>query len=337
VYWPFDSSLHRLATSWIVPPGWVATNQFKVTGPPVDEPPQPARITPAHTNAAAPIHRFLHRELPITHSPLVCASPYPGQIASKLAALDLVSRYLSTVAERLQDVLGRDLVGVYVGGSYALGDYLPERSDLDVAVVVRSTLSRALKHRIVAEVREDAIHCPARKLELVVYGLETTRSATPTPDFELNVNTGAEMPLHVDYGRADREVGGHWFAIDHSVLAQAGVALRGPPAREVFAAIAPTALTPVLVESLRWHRDRGADPSDAVLNACRALRFTIEGCWSSKPPAGEWSVERGLAPADLVASARVARAQPAGIDPGRVSQLLEAVEARLRGQGRALK
>jgi hypothetical protein len=244
-----------------------------------------------------------------------------------------VISYLSTVAERLERLLGGDLLGVYAGGSFALGDYLPGRSDLDVAAVVRSVLATAMKQRIVEEVGEDAVHCPAGKLELVVYQLETARSPEPLPDFELNLNTGADTPLHVDYDHGTSQVGGHWFGIDRSILAQNGIALRGPPAREVFAPIPPSALNPTLVESLRWHRAYGAEPSDAVLNACRALRFMLEGRWTSKSAAGHWAVERGLAPPDLVARACVARTRSASIDPAEITRFLEGVEARLRDQG----
>jgi hypothetical protein len=248
-----------------------------------------------------------------------------------------VTSYLSTVAERLEDVLGGDLAGVYVGGSYALGDYLHRRSDLDMAAVVRSSLPPATKRRIVTEVREDAIHCPARKLELVVYHVQTARSGTPTPDFELDLNTGTNTPLHVDYDHRASQVGGHWFGIDRGILAQAGIALRGPPAHEVFAPIPPSALTGTLVESLRWHRERGTDPSDAVLNACRALRFRLEGRWTSKTAAGAWAAERRLAPPDLVAMAGRARTRDANVDRGEAARFLETVEARMRtGEAAAL-
>jgi hypothetical protein len=228
-------------------------------------------------------------------------------------------------------VLGGDLVGVYAGGSYALGDYVPERSDLDVAAVIRAALAPPLEQRIVAELGEDAIHCPARKLELVVYRLQTVRSGDPIPDFELNLNTGAETPLIVEHDVS--QVAGHWFSIDRSVLAQAGIALRGPPAHEVFTPIPPRALAPVLVDSVRWHRRAGGEPGDAVLNACRALRFATEGRWTSKPEAGRWAVERGQAPPDLVASARVARTRPASLEPGEVARFLETVESRLGARG----
>jgi streptomycin 3"-adenylyltransferase len=155
------------------------------------------------------------------------------------------------------------------------------------------------------------------------------RSGAPTPDFELNLNTGAATPLHVD--RDVREVAGHWFSIDRSVLAQAGIALRGPPAHEVFTPIPRRALAPVLVDSVRWYRRAGGEPGDAVLNACRALRFATEGRWSSKPEAGRWAVQRGQAPSDLVVSACAARTRPASLEPREVARFLETVESRLAG------
>jgi predicted nucleotidyltransferase len=205
--------------------------------------------------------------------------------------------YLEDVAARLAELLPDDLVGVYAGGSWALGDYRPGNSDLDVAVVVRSSVGRGTKEEIAARLAHEALPCPARKLELVVYRLETARSPRPVRDFELNLNTGAGVPLDVAYDA--REMVDHWFPIDRSLLCQSGKALRGPAAQEVFAPIPIAALAPALAESIRWHRDH-AVPREATLNACRTLLFATEGRWASKATAAAWAVERGLAPEWLV-------------------------------------
>ena len=141
---------------------------------------------------------------------------------------------------------------------------------------------------------------PARLLEFVVYRLDTASSGLAEPDFELNLNTGEGLPLSVQSRGETGDLGSHWYAIDRSVLSQAGIALVGPPAGEVFASIPPRDLIPVLTESLRWHRDHATEPSDAVLNACRALRYAEEAGWSSKPAAGRWAVGLGLAPGELI-------------------------------------
>lgn len=189
-------------------------------------------------------------------------------------------------------MLGDDLVGVYLSGSGALAAYAHGWSDVDVAVVVPDALDHAGKAALVAAVRHEALPCPARGLELVVYTLGTTRAGDVDPVFELNLNTGAAMGFHADEALRPG-AGGHWFALDRSVLRHHGIPLRGPPARETFAAIPRAALIPVLLASLGWHGSQRAEELDnAVLNACRTLRFAREGVWSSKPAAGHWALGR---------------------------------------------
>jgi hypothetical protein len=81
---------------------------------------------------------------------------------------------------------------------------------------------------------------------------------------------------------------------------------------------------------VRWHREQDATTGNAVLNACRSLRFAEEGRWSSKPAAGRWAAERGLAPDALVAQALTARAEGGRLDSRGVAAFLESVEERLR-------
>jgi predicted nucleotidyltransferase len=215
-----------------------------------------------------------------------------------------VADYLAELVERAHRAAGAELVGVYAGGSYALGAYAPGRSDLDVAVVVQRPAARALQDELVAGLRHEALPCPARGLELVVYREAVVREPTLDALFELNLNTGATMPFRADY-EAD-VADAHWFAIDRSILAQAGTALAGPPASSVFAPIPPATLAPVLLEALRWHAGGEARGDDAVLNACRTWRFVEEGVWSSKPAAGAWVLERVDDPA-LVRAALAVR------------------------------
>jgi len=198
--------------------------------------------------------------------------------------------YLAELAEKLQGILGESLVGVYAGGSWALGGYEPPDSDLDVAVVIPEPLSDEAADGLVAALRHEAFPCPARGLELVVYTWESAASATTNPGFELNLNTGARLTF-----RADREPQPgerHWFAVDRSVLAAHGIALLGPPAAEVFAPIAADDLRPVLADVLLWYEREAPESDDAILNAGRALRFAREGVWLPKPALRAWAAEQ---------------------------------------------
>jgi hypothetical protein len=237
-----------------------------------------------------------------------------------------LAAYQLAVVRELQAIVGDDLIGVYAGGSLALGDYEPGRSDLDMAAVVRRPLTRGTKAALVAALRHEALSCPARGLELVVYSERAVTTTAASADFELNLNTGAGMVFRADLQPGDET---HWFPLDRSVLASHGIALLGPPAREVFAPVARGPLLEVLAKSLRWWRANQPASPDAVLNACRSLRYAATAAWASKRAAGEWAAEHGC-DVELVRQALAARGTGASLDPVRVRRFLAAVGERLR-------
>jgi predicted nucleotidyltransferase len=246
---------------------------------------------------------------------------------SDRGALSEVAAYHRALVERLRALLGEGLAGVYAGGSYALGGYDSGRSDLDVAVVCRHPLCDGDKVELVDALRHEALPCPARGLELVVYTKGVTREGTPDAGYELNLNTGLEMPFHSSFspGAGDE----HWYAIDRAIIREHGVALFGPPPRELFAPLPRHSLLRLLSDSVRWHEEHDWAPADdAILNACRAWRFAVEGVWSSKPAAGEWARARLNEP-DVVSEALAASSGEGRLDRARVEEFLVAVQGLL--------
>jgi hypothetical protein len=236
--------------------------------------------------------------------------------------------YLERLVARLQELLGVGLVGVYAGGSYALGGYEPGRSDLDVAAVCRGPLGVEAKTRIVEALRHESLRCPARGLELVLYPESTVLAPTAAAGYELNLNTGRGMPFHVSFAPGGEEV--HWFTIDRAILREHGVVLFGSPAGDVFAPISRELVLRALSESIEWHAtSRDARADDAVLNACRAWRYATDGTWSSKQEAGEWARRRTDDPG-LIEAAIAARSDGRDLDR-------EHVHAFLRGVGRVVE
>ncbi|MEV1146462.1 nucleotidyltransferase domain-containing protein, partial [Micromonospora sp. NPDC049799] len=165
-----------------------------------------------------------------------------------------VQDYLAALVVRARAVLGDDLVGAYAAGSVALDAYQPGRSDVDVALVCAAALDDGRKRAVVGALRHEALPCPARGLELVVYRRDVARSGTPEPGFEVELNTGARMPFRVTWSPGERPVedGRFWYGLDRSILHQGGHALLGPPAAEAFADLSPTDLRALLVDALRW-------------------------------------------------------------------------------------
>ena len=73
-----------------------------------------------------------------------------------------VGDYLRELVARLRTALGDELLGVYAGGSFALGDFDQSLSDLDVAAVTATHAGRTTKQAIVELLRHESLPCPAR-------------------------------------------------------------------------------------------------------------------------------------------------------------------------------
>jgi hypothetical protein len=271
------------------------------------------------------------------------------------AANQPVAEYLSALTDRTRAILGSNLVGVYAAGSLALGSYQQGRSDIDIAIVCGAALDRPTKEQLIAALRHEALPCPARGLELVVYTAAVAGAGTPEPGFEVELNTGPLMDFRATWAGEDRTEpdGTFWYAIDRSILAERGRSLVGPPATEIFRSVPLAALIELLIASLRWHlalqHDLPTDQpaawtSDAVLNASRALRRVQSGTWADKVTAGR---EIGQATADqlgvdgssvvqrdVVAQALAARSGAAGPSVGQARQFQRAVLAALQRAAR---
>ncbi|HSP72287.1 MAG TPA: aminoglycoside adenylyltransferase domain-containing protein [Gaiellaceae bacterium] len=239
-----------------------------------------------------------------------------------------VAEYHRELTARLEAILGERLLGVYASGSFGLADFDGSRSDLDVFAVCRGTVAAAEKHEIVARLRHEALPCPARGLEFVLYPEETARVPSAEAGFALNLDTGPAIGFRVDEepGAVER----HWFPIDRAIVRTAGVALAGPPPDELFAPIPRGLLLPAVREALEWHRTPGnCGDDDAVLNACRSLRWLREDVWSSKSEAGAWALEH-VDDRELVAAALASRTRSAHLDRERVEHFVDAVLAESR-------
>jgi Domain of unknown function (DUF4111) len=223
-------------------------------------------------------------------------------------------------------VLTPQLTGIYAGGSWALGDYVVGRSDLDVSVVTARGLADDVVTRLIAEVRHEALPCPARGLELVVYTVVVAGSGSSDAGFELNLNSGPAMETRID--RHGQAADGHWFAIDRAILAQRGQALLGPAAAELFAPPPREQLLELLADSIDWYERESDEPADAVLNACRGLRYARTESWTSKEEAALWML-RGARPSTVVAQALAARRGKGEVEESAARDFLESARRQL--------
>jgi hypothetical protein len=252
--------------------------------------------------------------------------PGRSRAPSRGARLNSAARdYVDAVAERLRQALGTDLVGLYLHGSAALGDYHPARSDIDLLGVCRTPLDAATRGVIAARVSAATLPCPAAGgLEFSLITWLAARDPRPAPAYELHGWDEAGR-LRADPGQGDHDLPLHF-----AVARACGVAVLGPPPSEVFRAVARGELLPRLSAELDW-ADANASPSYRVLAACRAWRLLDDDQICSKRAAAEWALEHGAPPA-LVAQvlADHIAARKSRPDPTAVARFTASVRRRVR-------
>jgi hypothetical protein len=248
--------------------------------------------------------------------------------AKTIGALDEdASAYVRELVRRARGVLP-DLVGSYLIGSGALGDYVPGGSDVDVNLVVPDELARARKEELVRRVAHDALPCPAAKLELVVYRIEVLKQPVRVHEYELNLNTGRDLNdlILYDFRKDDP----HWFVLDAAIARERGETITGPDISTLISEIPRAQIVEALRDSIAWHRAHEATYL-TVLNACRSWRYAVEGTWVSKTEAARWASSRSMH-RDLIEAALDARsAGRAGhVGPDATGRFLDEVLSALR-------
>lgn len=219
---------------------------------------------------------------------------------SEIADLEAAG-VLDRLVEGQRRVLGEDLVGSYLFGSLATGDFEPGISDVDTATILRSDLTgeeldglERLHGRLEAESpawqdRIEAVYLSFRAL--MTFRTESSPAARISPGEPFH-------PIRVD----DR-----WL-IDWYQLRTVGVRLWGP---------LPDTLVPPIsleeyVDAVREHvlapgwLDGDQTPGDqayVVLTMCRGLRTCRTGEHVSKREAASWACEQLPGHADLIRDA----------------------------------
>ncbi|MGH2681637.1 MAG: aminoglycoside adenylyltransferase domain-containing protein [Actinomycetota bacterium] len=204
------------------------------------------------------------------------------------------SAYVQAVVRQLRSLNGERLLGVYLLGSGSMGGFDPRKSDVDVAAVTTGRLDLEQKREIVRRLSHPSLHCPVRKLELVVYEAEAVRGTSPSLQWELNLNTGSEVGVRASYDPSVEPE--HWFLLDAAMARDHARTMFGPPPQSVFGEIDRDRVLRALLGSLRWHRANDLDGVQSILNACRAWCWLEDGRWSPKPAAAGWARARAKDP-----------------------------------------
>ena len=195
--------------------------------------------------------------------------------------------------EKSKEILGENLVGVYLHGSAVMGCFNPQKSDIDLLIVVDRPLSDAIKLAYMETVVAYNAMGPAKGMELSVVLREVCKPFVyPTP-YELHFSAGHLASYLVDpdaYLRrmqgVDRDLAAHF-----TILTKRGRCLFGAPIEAVFAEVPHRDY----LDSILYDVEHAAEeiteaPMYLTLNLARVLAYREAGLVLSKKEGGDWAL-----------------------------------------------
>jgi predicted nucleotidyltransferase len=232
----------------------------------------------------------------------------------------VIQSEVKTIQVELQRQLGENLLGMYLHGSLALGDFHPARSDIDMVVMTEQELDLETKRVIMSFLlRVSRMPCPLDTRFLVEASLFPFQQPLPCA---LHYNETRREQYQEELRNGTWK---HWndalqydpaLVIVLAVLHQQGICLYGKPIAAAFPVVPEHILQAALVKDVQDAlKDPLHDLISCVLNACRVLAYLNDGMLRSKDAGGTW----GLAhvPEQYHALIQQALALSQGERPGR--------------------
>lgn len=198
---------------------------------------------------------------------------------------------LKIIVEKYKNILDKNLIGIYLHGSLAMGCYTDE-SDIDLLVVVRESMDVATMKAIIKSI----IHLdnlPKKGIEMsIVLEKYTKEFIYPTP-FELHYSD-----IHRDRylsdnnylcgGFSDKDLAAHFTIIIHR-----GICLYGKKIEEVFCDVPRKYYIDSIANDIEnAEEDIIENTVYITLNLCRVLYYIKENMICSKLEAGNWAKEK---------------------------------------------
>ncbi|MFC6201717.1 aminoglycoside adenylyltransferase domain-containing protein [Lactiplantibacillus nangangensis] len=206
------------------------------------------------------------------------------------------SELLNKLKVETTELLAENLVGIYLHGSYALGSYNEQVSDLDYVIVIKRPLSFTAKQALMTKTITDLWPLsPAKGLEFHVLLLaDTQHFKQPLPfDFhfsKMHYSDYMANPNHYIEAMTgtDPDLAAHL-----TILTKAGKVLVGPPIATVFSPV-PVAdyWNSLMFDVADAPQTIVEHPMYTILNLCRVLAYHREKLILSKAGGGQWGLTR---------------------------------------------
>lgn len=198
---------------------------------------------------------------------------------------------LHCFTEMSKAILKTNLVGIYLHGSAALGCFNPNKSDLDLIVVVKSDISDDAKMEFMNNVVKLNQEAPAKGIELSIVKRKFCNTFVyPTP-YELHFsNTHLQWYKDNPKDYVEKMNGVDYDLAAHfTIIKKCGIVLYGATIDTVFAEVEKKYYIDSIFRDINEaKKDILDNPVYIILNLCRVLAFIREDLILSKKAGGEW-------------------------------------------------
>lgn len=208
--------------------------------------------------------------------------------------MDEYSNLIDDFVLQNQNILGENLVGIYLHGSAVMGCFNSQKSDLDFIIVIREPVSNTAKRAYMDMVVELNRQAPAKGIELsIVRENVCSPFVYPTP-FELHFSIA-----HLNWYRTDpddyvKKMHGtdNDLAAHFTIIYHRGRALYGKAIRDVFTEVSREHYFDSIWGDIENAQDEITEnPTYIILNLCRVLAYSKENRILSKLEGGKWGLE----------------------------------------------
>ena len=190
-------------------------------------------------------------------------------------------------------IMGSNLTGVYLHGSMAMKCFNPDKSDIDLLIVIENDITNEQKMEFMKQVVLLNGQAPVKGLELSIVKRKYCKPFMyPTP-FELHFS-----PMHLKWFKdspenyvenmkgVDKDLAAHF-----TIINRYGIVLYGEQILNVFGEVMKKDYVDSFWYDVEHAREDIADePMYMTLNLCRAMAFLKEDLCLSKQQGGEWGL-----------------------------------------------
>ena len=203
---------------------------------------------------------------------------------------NLINAFIAAAKE----IIGEKLTGVYLHGSLAMECFNPDKSDIDLIIIIEEKISDEQKMAFMERVVDLNKQAPAKGLEMsIVLRKYCNPFLYPTP-FELHFS-----PTHLQWFSDapqnyvqnmrgdDKDLAAHF-----TIIRQYGITLYGEKTENVFAEVPRQNYIDRILEDVQGSREEILEqPMYITLNLCRVLAFLKDGLYLSKQEGAQWAMK----------------------------------------------